>query len=101
MSLIGKYLLREQGPPENALLEEIRSTVNQINSARLWFETESDEDLIDSCVYQLEALEARYRYLLRVAKSKGLRCDALTGEPSQQDTEQVSRPDDEPVLSPL
>ncbi|MBE6765737.1 MAG: DUF2508 family protein [Ruminococcaceae bacterium] len=101
MNFFGKYLLRERAPSENALLEEIRSTVNQINSARIWFESESDEDLIDSCVYQLEALEARYRYLLRVAKSKGLRCDALTGQSSEGNCESVSQHDDAPVLFPL
>ena len=99
MGFWGKYLLRETAAPENPLLEEIRATVNQINSARIWFESESDEDLIEACVFQLEALEAQYRYLLRMAKSSGLRCDAITGEVNEKSA--VTRCDDEPALSPL
>ncbi|MCL2486694.1 MAG: YaaL family protein [Oscillospiraceae bacterium] len=71
---------------ERSLVEEIRRTVTQLHSARCWFETECDADLIESSIYQLEALEARYRYLLKMAKDCGVKCDALTGEVSEKRT---------------
>lgn len=62
----------------DALVNEIRLTVSQIRAAHCWFDSESDSDLIEACVFQLEALEAKYRYLLRLAKDRGLSCDAIT-----------------------
>lgn len=42
------------------------------------FEMESDSDLIDACIYEMEALRARYRFLLRQAKQEGLTASANT-----------------------
>jgi len=33
---------------------------------------ESDSDLIEACIYEMEALRARYRYLLKAAREQGL-----------------------------
>ena len=41
----------------------------------LWFELECDENLIEACIYQREALQARYRYLLGTARRKGISCE--------------------------
>jgi len=57
-----------------------------IHSMQQWFNTESDADLIEACVFQLESLEAKYRYLLRLAKDRGLNRDALTGCVAEQRT---------------
>lgn len=80
-----RYLLKPQ-VRTSALLEDIRSTIIQINSVRRWFDTESDADMIEACVYQLESLEARYRYLIKLAKEQELSCSAFTGEPDEQQT---------------
>ncbi len=72
MESLRDILLRPK-KQETPLLDEIRSTVSMINAMHQWFNTESDSDLIESCVFQLEALEARYRYLLRMAKDLGVR----------------------------
>ena len=66
------------------LLDEIRSTVAMIHAMQQWFNTESDADLIEACVFQLESLEARYRYLLRMAKDMGVSRDALTGDATER-----------------
>jgi hypothetical protein len=34
---------------------------------------EKDSDLIESCIYEIESLRAKYRYLLRIARQQGLR----------------------------
>lgn len=52
---------------------ELRAIRDQINSAQAFFENECDEDMIEACVYELEALKARHRYLtklLRVCEQK-------------------------------
>ena len=33
---------------------------------------ESDSDLIEACIYEMEALRARYRYLLKAAREQGI-----------------------------
>ena len=47
---------------------ELREIYSQMKCTDVWFEMEDDEDLIDASIYQREALNARYRYLLRQAK---------------------------------
>lgn len=64
---------------ETPLLDEIRQTVTMISAAHKWFDSEKDADLIEACVFQLESLEAKYRYLLRLAKDTGLSREAMTG----------------------
>lgn len=76
MKLFKDYLLRPQRR-ESPLLCEIRDTVRRIRHTYAWFNTESDADLIDSCVYQLESLESRYRYLIRLARDQQLLADEL------------------------
>lgn len=65
---------------ETPLLDEIRSTVAMIHAMQQWFDTECDADLIEACVFQLESLEARYRYLLRLAKDSGLSGEITAGQ---------------------
>ena len=60
----------EEQPPE--LLCAIRDVCRQMDNARLRFEMESDSDLIEAAIYEMEALRARYRYLLRRARKEGV-----------------------------
>ena len=83
MESIRDILLRPKKQP-TPLLDEIRSTVMMMRAMHQWFNTESDADLIESCVFELEALEARYRYLLRMAKDMGISRDALTGDTTER-----------------
>ena len=50
------------------LIRELREVQRQLDNVQSYFSMESDDDLLDSAIYQREALEARYRYLLRQAK---------------------------------
>lgn len=79
MEIIKDILLKPK-KRETPLLDEIRATVSMLKAGRQWFETESDDDLIEACVFQLESLEARYRYLIRLAKDRGMCRDAFTGD---------------------
>lgn len=53
-------------------LNELREIYCQIKCTDMWFEMEDDEDLIEASIYQREALNARYRYLLRQAKENNI-----------------------------
>ncbi len=57
---------------EDVLLQEIYEVNRLIHCNDVWFDAESDEDLIESCIYQRESLRARYRYLLAAARKRGI-----------------------------
>lgn len=65
-------MVREE-EPSRKLLEEIHDIREQIACNEDWFSMELDEDLIEACVYQGKALQARYRYLLRKARQEQVR----------------------------
>lgn len=52
--------------------EAIREVCAELRAVQARFALESDSDLIEACIYEMEALRARYRYLLKQAKSTGL-----------------------------
>ena len=55
-----------------SLLTELKEIGRMLTCNDAWFELECDENLIDACIYQREALQARYRYLLNAAKRQGV-----------------------------
>ncbi len=59
-------LLREEERQE--LMRSLSRTRTLINQAYGGFNTASDSDLIESYVFEINALEARYNYLLRRIK---------------------------------
>ena len=52
--------------------EAIRAVCADLREVQSRFAMESDSDLIEACIYEMEALRARYRYLLKTAKQEGL-----------------------------
>lgn len=50
------------------LLLEIAKTQKELESAYQTFEYVVDPDLIDSCIYEVNAIQHRYKFLLREAK---------------------------------
>ena len=46
-------------------MEAVRMQLNQAYTA---FNMADDEDLVESCVFEINALQARYNYLLKQAK---------------------------------
>ena len=57
---------------ESSLLREIKKTSLSLVYTDMWFNFETDEDLIDSCIYQREALNSRYSTLLTQAKNNNI-----------------------------
>lgn len=58
-------------PPENELQAALRFVSEELARVQTCFEMESDPDLIESYIYEQQALRARYRYLLRQARQSG------------------------------
>ncbi|MBE6756934.1 MAG: hypothetical protein E7552_00080 [Ruminococcaceae bacterium] len=69
-----KTWLRENllRPPvrEDALAEAMQEVCGQLQSVDSRFAEETDEDLLDACMYERLALQARYRYLTRLVRRR-------------------------------
>ncbi len=50
------------------LMAELKKTQNALDSAYSVFENVTDPDLIDCSIYQINAIQLRYKYLLERAK---------------------------------
>lgn len=55
-----------QNGSRDKLLEEIRLVKLQIQNATTRFEQTADADLVEAAIYELQALRARYRYLVKL-----------------------------------
>lgn len=59
-------------PDETAeLRQELQDTAQALRCAYERFNFVSDQELVESCVYEISALKAKYNYLLRRAKELG------------------------------
>ncbi|MCL2298638.1 MAG: YaaL family protein [Firmicutes bacterium] len=65
---------------QNRLIQDIREVRRQLEAVQAFFALETDEDLLDAAIYQREALQARYRYLLRLARENNTVADSLPVE---------------------
>ncbi len=48
----------------NPLISELESTKNDLTAAYSNFENAIDPDIVDSCIYELQAIQLRYKFLL-------------------------------------
>ena len=55
---------------EDALAVAMREVCGQMQTVDLRFSEETDSDLLDACMYERLALQARYRYLSRLARRR-------------------------------
>lgn len=53
------------------LLRELDETLSDLHYARACFESASEPEIVEACVYKIKSAEARYAYLLRKAKESG------------------------------
>lgn len=63
---------------ERKLIDEIDEVRQKLTAASARYEFLSDPDLVESCIYEMQSLTAKYRYLARKAKSQGLTRSAST-----------------------
>jgi len=69
---LGKLRRREEEPAGENIIEELREVRRRLSGIESCFALESDEDLLDAAIYMREALEARERYLIRLARERGM-----------------------------
>lgn len=72
---------RRETPEEQErreLLENMAETRRLLNLAYRSFNAYSDPDLIESCVYEINALQSRYSYLVRRVKDLDSRKEERT-----------------------
>lgn len=54
------------------ILQALRQVQLQLECARSAFEALTDENLIDSCIYEIISLQRKYAYFLKAAREMGL-----------------------------
>ena len=59
---------RAQEEERRQLMEGMKQTRDQLNYAYAQFNIYSDPDLVDACVYEINALQSRYSYYVRQVK---------------------------------
>lgn len=59
------------------LLETVEQARQEWLSAKAYFETVSEPELVDHSIYVLEAAERKYMYLLKKAREEGITADFL------------------------
>ncbi len=69
--LIAKKKCRNED--DEQLIGEIHRLSHALSLAYERFELQCDNDLVDATIYEIEALKARYRYLLSIAKDRNLK----------------------------
>lgn len=57
---------------EKYLVSELLQTRNALAAAYSNFENVTDPDLIDSCIYQVNSVQKRYKFLLERAKEANI-----------------------------
>ena len=73
-----EFIRKPEKPAQDAILMQIRDTSQRLESAYSRFENESNEDLLDSIIFEIKSLKSHYRYLLKMAKEEGLQCAEIS-----------------------
>ncbi len=68
-----KHILRQDTPPHPTIVA-IREVCARLDAVQSRFEQETDPDLIEGWIFEMESLRAQYRYLLRTAREGGVTC---------------------------
>lgn len=76
-TFLHKWIIRESETPHPVIVS-IREICAAIDAVQSRFQIESDPDLIEGCIFELQSLRAQYRYLLRTAKMQGITCTEKT-----------------------
>lgn len=55
------------------VLEGLREAADELATARERFNRACEPELVEECVYEINARQARYAYFLRIAREKDIR----------------------------
>ena len=65
---------QEEALARERLLREYHDTLLQLRQVRAAFQQVSDPDLINACVFEMNALQERYAYLLERMRQENVTC---------------------------
>ena len=68
---------KEEDQNSKQLIAEIEMVIQSIDTVSARFDFESDPDLVEACIYEMQALAARYRYFTREARRLGITKSSL------------------------
>ena len=74
-----EVLPMKKNKAENDLLTSIEDLRKEMSIVKSRFDMETDECLIDSYIYQMEALNKKYQYFLKQAKKTGVKANVFVG----------------------
>ena len=74
LAIVNQYF-RKNNVSSDKILLELAEVKNQLEHAQLLFNSQTNLDLIDSCIYQIDSLEAKYNYLIKESRKKGIKND--------------------------
>jgi rRNA-processing protein FCF1 len=64
-----RFFSKKKTPKDDYLINEINKTKLAMEAAYSNFENVVDPDLIDCCIFELNAVQKRYKFLLKQAKA--------------------------------
>lgn len=64
-----RFFTKKRPPKDDYLINEINKTKVAMEAAYSNFQNVVDPDLIDSCIYEMNAVQNRYRFLIKQAKA--------------------------------
>ena len=59
---------KAKNPEERKIKEQIKKIQGEMQKADLWFESETNDNLIEACIHQQKSLSAKLSYLLEKLK---------------------------------
>lgn len=70
-----KQTKRKKQNQDKEFFDDILEVENRLDSVQSRYNLTSDNDLVDSLIYEEISLKSRYGYLIKTAKDKGIKCD--------------------------
>lgn len=70
------YICRPKTETDSIIMQ-IQNVSEQLSIAYSRFNYETNEDLIESVIYEIQSLKAQYRYLMKIAKETGRECNEI------------------------
>ena len=58
---------------KDSIIKEIKKAQNDVETAENFFQFVNDPELVDVAIYNLETKKSKYRYLIKIAKEKGIK----------------------------
>ena len=80
---MGMFFTRRRPEPDpelEALMAELDSAQGELQRAYGQFDLAVEPELVESCVYQISAVQARCNYLIRAIKARGTTAAAEEGQ---------------------